>query len=114
MTLHTLINLLSAISTEQRAKVFFHVLESPDPLNSKLVAGIVGAKESVTSYHLNELVKAGWLQRIPSGKYALFIPDRRTLFDLANFFASLVQTYPPLEKPAPSGLQEDGFFTGPL
>lgn len=111
MTLPRLLQLCSSLGHETRARVFFHVLESPDALHSAAIAGIVGIREGLASYHLKELQEADLVSKIISGKYALFIVNRRTLFELANFFHTLTGGTLTNNQPANDrGMSEEEFF----
>lgn len=92
MDLPTLTKLLSSLSHETRAKVFFTVLESPEPLHSAAVGGIIGIREALASHHLGILLETNLVVRTMSGKYALFVANKRTVLELAYFFYNLVDT----------------------
>lgn len=89
MNLPRLTTLLSALSQSTRAKVYFTIYESPEPLHSAQVAGILKIKEPLASHHLGILTRTGLLTRLEVGKFALFFVDQDVLGELVEFFTSL-------------------------
>lgn len=89
MDLSTLTSLLSALAQPTRAKVYFTIYESPVPLESNQIAGILSLSTTLTSHHLKVLEHSQLVTRTQVGKFALFSHNQDTITQLIEFFYSL-------------------------
>ncbi|MEK0324421.1 MAG: metalloregulator ArsR/SmtB family transcription factor [Nitrosopumilus sp.] len=77
--------IFSVLSTNRRCKILRLLIDSEQPVNSSMIANIIGESDATTSFNLTALREAGVIGKVPSGRWAFYFVNPDAITAIANF-----------------------------